>query len=128
MTTHAPGCGCGCQEEIVITPQAPVVVDVVVNNNTTGPVGPVVIDSSRGGAIGPTGPTGPTGPDRALAYEYTKGVASATWEIIHNLNFYPNVTVEDSSHSVCEGEIEYTNPNKVIIRFSQPISGIAYLS
>ena len=63
-----------------------------------------------------------------LAYAHTQGTASATWTIVHNLDFYPNVTVVDSAGTIVEGEITYTNRNQVVLTFAASFSGKAYLS
>jgi hypothetical protein len=63
-----------------------------------------------------------------VSYEHTQGVASATWNVVHNLNFYPNVTVQDSAGNIVEGEIAYTNSDSLVITFSAAFSGTAYLS
>lgn len=63
-----------------------------------------------------------------VAYVHTQGVSSDTWNITHNLNFYPNITVKDSGGSIVEGEISYTNSHSLTITFSAAFSGIAYLS
>ena len=49
-------------------------------------------------------------------------------DLSHNLNFYPNVTVKDSSKDVVETGITYFDLNKIILTMTQPFSGIAYLS
>lgn len=63
-----------------------------------------------------------------VSFEHTQGVASATWNVVHNLNFYPNVTVQDSAGNIVEGEIAYTNSDSLVITFSTAFSGTAYLS
>jgi len=63
-----------------------------------------------------------------IAYAHTQGTASATWTILHNLDFYPNVTVVDSAGTIVEGEITYTNRNQVVLTFAASFSGKAYLS
>jgi hypothetical protein len=50
------------------------------------------------------------------------------WEVTHNLNFYPSVTVFDSGHSMIEAYVHYENANTVIIVMNSAISGTAYLS
>lgn len=64
----------------------------------------------------------------AVAFAHTQGVSSNSWTIVHNLNFYPNVTVIDSAGTVVEGEISYTSRNTLIVTFSGSFSGNAYLS
>jgi hypothetical protein len=64
----------------------------------------------------------------AIAFTYSQQLASATWTIKHNLNFYPNVTVVDSAGTICEGEINYVDQNNIILTFQSAFSGNAYLS
>ena len=66
-------------------------------------------------------------PER-VSYTHTQGVASDAWTIVHNLHFYPNVTVQDSAGNIVEGEIAYTNLDSLIVTFSTAFSGEAYLS
>jgi Flp pilus assembly protein TadG len=63
-----------------------------------------------------------------VSYVHTQGVANTTWNITHNLNFHPNVTAQDSAGNIVEGEITFTNTVSLILSFSSPISGSAYLS
>jgi hypothetical protein len=63
-----------------------------------------------------------------VAYTHIQGVASNSWAITHSLAFYPNVTVQDSSGNIVEGEIAYTNANSLTVSFSSAFSGKAYLS
>ena len=80
------------------------------------------------GTTGAQGTVGPAGPVQALAYSHTQGSASNTWVITHNLNFMPNVTVQDSAGNIVEGEIAYTNTNSLTVSFASAFSGKAYLS
>ena len=63
-----------------------------------------------------------------VSYTHLQGSSSNTWVINHNLNFYPNVTVQDSAGTIYEGEISYTNLNSITVTFSSAFSGKAYLS
>ena len=63
-----------------------------------------------------------------VSYIHTQGVANQTWNVNHNLNFHPNVTVQDSAGNIVEGEISFTNMVSLTLSFSSPISGSAYLS
>ncbi len=49
-------------------------------------------------------------------------------EIMHNLGFYPNLTVRTSSGDILETGIDYNNINKITLTMAQPFSGTAYLS
>jgi len=62
------------------------------------------------------------------AYMYEKSIASNTWDISHNLNKIPSVTVVDSSGNVVIGEINYKDFNNLQISFSGAFSGKAYLN
>lgn len=63
-----------------------------------------------------------------VAYHHTQGTSLATWTIVHNLGWYPNVTVQDSGGSIVEGEISYTSTMSLTVTFTGAFSGNAYLS
>ena len=65
---------------------------------------------------------------QSVAYHHMQGTTSATWNITHNLGFYPNVTTMDSSGAICEGEIEHLSRNTLRVTFLAAFSGQAYLS
>ena len=93
-----------------------------------GPTGAASTVTGPTGAVGATGATGPTGPSQVLSYVHTQGITSAVWTVNHNLNFYPNVTVQDSSKKTVEGDVNYTDSNALTISFVNAVSGKAYLS
>jgi hypothetical protein len=90
----------------------------------------VSVASSGGiqGIQGIQGPTGPSGDPALLYYKHEQTTPSSTWDITHNLEFFPNITVVDSSGAVCEGEINHVTINRVTLTFSASFSGTAYLS
>lgn len=61
-------------------------------------------------------------------FVHNQMTASNLWEIEHNLQKRPSVTVIDSGESVVMGDITYVSDNKLIIIFSAPFSGKAYLN
>ena len=61
-------------------------------------------------------------------YKHRQDVASAVWEINHNLGKYPSVSVVDSGGSVVAGDVEYTGLNSLIISFNAVFSGVAYMN
>ena len=61
-------------------------------------------------------------------YAHTQYSASNRWEITHNLNYKPNVTVVDSAGTIIEGSIEYSGPNSIVLLFSASFAGTANLS
>lgn len=59
-------------------------------------------------------------------YVYDQSAASSTWNVNHNLNKYPSVSVVDSAGTVVNGDIQYVDPNNLILTFSSAFSGKAY--
>ena len=64
----------------------------------------------------------------SIAYHHVQGIVATDWAITHNLGFYPNVTVQDSTGTIVEGEITYTSPKQLTVHFQSAFSGNAYLS
>jgi hypothetical protein len=62
------------------------------------------------------------------SYVYTQEISSTTWNITHNLYFFPNVTVVNSTGANIVGDISYTNNTSLTLTFSAAVSGTAYLS
>jgi hypothetical protein len=63
-----------------------------------------------------------------VAYTYVQNSPAVLWRIVHNLNFYPNITVIDSGGSQIEGEVNYLDSNSLVLTFTSAFSGHAYLS
>ena len=61
-------------------------------------------------------------------FVYAQAVSSDVWEIKHNLDKYPAVTVVDSGNSVVIGEIVYIDKNNIRITFTSAFSGKAYFN
>ena len=61
-------------------------------------------------------------------FVYAQDTSSDIWEITHNLNKYPAVTVVDSGGSVVIGEIVYIDKNNVRITFTSAFSCKAYFN
>lgn len=82
------------------------------------------------GMRGPKGDTGPKGNDGTSggSYVHNQSALSATWTIIHNLGYNPNVTTQDSSGTTIEGNLVHIDTNSLTISFSAASSGVAYLS
>lgn len=53
---------------------------------------------------------------------------TSTWNITHNLNKYPSVTVVDSGENTVIGDVKYIDNNNIQIIFSASFSGNAYLN
>lgn len=61
-------------------------------------------------------------------FTYIKNTPDKIWEITHNLDKYPSVTVVDSAGSVVMGDITYTSKSSLTVTFSAAFSGKAYLN
>ena len=59
---------------------------------------------------------------------YTQAIASDVWEITHNLEKFPSVSVVDSGKTMVYGNVEYINANELTITFSAPFSGQAFMN
>ena len=115
-----------------------------INSNVTisdsgiqGPKGDTGTTGAKGdtGNTGPTGPTGPQGiqgvqGDRGegASFTYEQQSDSATWTINHNMGYRPAVTIQDYGKITLEGELDHIGINTLVITFSEPITGYAYLS
>jgi hypothetical protein len=63
-----------------------------------------------------------------FSHIHNQTVSSSTWNITHNLNKYPSVSIVDSSNEEVIGEVEHVNSNSLIVKFSAPFSGKAFLN
>ena len=78
---------------------------------------------------GPAGKDGQDGKDgMSVTYTHTQISAQAVWQIAHNLNKYPSVTVVDSAGSVVVGDIRYIDRNNLTATFTAGFAGKAYLN
>lgn len=64
--------------------------------------------------------------DGDKTYVHYQNVQSDTWEIQHNLDKYPSVTVVDSANNIVIGDIRYIDANNVVVTFTVPFSGKAF--
>ena len=61
-------------------------------------------------------------------FVFTQGLAATTWNITHNLNKFPSITVIDTGNTVVTGEYTYIDTNNVTLTFSAGFAGKAYLN
>jgi len=61
-------------------------------------------------------------------FVFTQGIASTTWNIQHNLNKFPSVSVVNNNNVLMYGETTYVDTNNLTINFSAGFSGKAYLN
>ncbi len=64
----------------------------------------------------------------ASTYIFTQASQNATWNIEHNLDKYPSVTIVDASGNVIEAHTEYVDSNNIQLTFSAAYAGKAYLN
>lgn len=106
-----PGSGGTGTNEVWIGPDDPIIANPTIE---------LWVDTDEGGTGGGTG-----GP---VAYVHSQGTVAASWIVVHNLGFFPNVTVIDSSGATCEGDVAHIDSNTLTIQFSGGFTGTAYLS
>lgn len=68
------------------------------------------------------------GENNPETFVYIQSTPSEVWEIKHNLNKRPSITVVDSAGSVVVGEYNFIDGNTVICTFSGAFSGECYLN
>lgn len=61
-------------------------------------------------------------------FQHVQSTPSATWSITHNLGKRPSVTVVDSGGNEWISAVEHVSDNVLVIRFTSPFSGNAYLN
>lgn len=64
----------------------------------------------------------------SLSYRHVQSVPASEWTVSHNLGKRPAVSVVDSSGKRVFGGLVYVDDNNVILTFSSPFSGEAYMS
>lgn len=109
-------------------------VAAVANNRPTTVVQPGVtpIDVTQhntvvrtGSAMGVQGRPGAAG---GVTYTFSQPAPLATWTINHKLGGYPSVTVVNSAGELCQGAVTYVDENTLLLLFSAPFAGTAYLN
>jgi hypothetical protein len=78
------------------------------------------VDTDESGGGG-----GSAGP---VSYVHNQATIAASWLVEHNLGWFPNVTVIDSSGATCEGDVAHIDDTTLTIQFSGGFTGVAYLS
>jgi hypothetical protein len=124
--------------------------DIIVLKNT----GPVF--KGDDGGPGPEGPVGPdlyhawlnagnqgsfddflnvirqglVNPDGSVTrtFTFTQNIPSASWNINHNMNTYPSITLVDTANEVFDADCKFIDKNNLQITIISPIAGKAYLN
>jgi len=66
--------------------------------------------------------------DADKTYVYTQTSPSAFWDIQHNLNKFPSVSVVNVNNILMYGDVKYTDANNLTVTFSAGFSGKAYMN
>lgn len=61
-------------------------------------------------------------------YTYQQYQAASVWRIKHNLEKYPSVSITDSSGNHVIGDVSYIDMSELLVTFSSPFAGRAYLN
>jgi len=72
--------------------------------------------------------TGSTTPVDPTSFIFNQPTPAASWVIIHNLSGFPSVTTTDLAGNVILGQVRYLNNSTVVVTFSAPVAGSAYLN
>lgn len=83
---------------------------------------------SEGYRIIKTSGTGETESVVCSTYVHKQTTAAIQWDIYHNLDKYPSVTIVDSAGTQVYGDISYVDSNHLIITFTSEFGGRAYLN
>jgi hypothetical protein len=62
------------------------------------------------------------------SYTHNQLVPATVWTVTHNLGYFPNITVVDSTNREVIGSTEYIDLNTIQLTFSGAFSGKAYAS
>lgn len=72
--------------------------------------------------------SGPGASGSDVNFVHIQGTAAAVWNINHNLNKFPSVTVVDSAGTQILTTIEFPDANNIRVKFAGVTSGRAYLN
>lgn len=83
---------------------------------------------SEVGIPGPVGPTGPAGPPGGSGLVFSQVAPLQIWNINHNLNRFPSVTLIDTAGDEIITDYIYIDSNNIQVIFSAATAGKAYLN
>ena len=118
------------QDLVIESPEVDLVVekleDLILTPETITDI--EVIFASNIGPPGPPGSPGPPGGSSGSTHIFTQGSPTNVWVVLHNLGWYPSVTVVDTGGSVVEPDVHYDSEDQLTIKFGSPTTGKAYLN
>lgn len=69
-----------------------------------------------------------SGINAGRSYVHTQDIPATEWIVHHNLGYYPNVALVDTSGEVIESEVSYVDENTVRVEHYYAVGGNAYCS
>ena len=81
---------------------------------------PAIITSAFRGVLNFT-------PGSISEFVFEQSTPSDTWNIVHGLNYHPNVVIVDIDGNLVNGNIKYLSNTTIQITFVLPFAGTAYL-
>lgn len=98
-------------------------------SNSLGIDGEFYIDTNVNKIYGPKeNGIWPTPVNLGGTHTHNQDVSSNSWTINHNLDYYPSVSIVDSAGTSVFGDVQYIDTNTVIVNFTDPFAGKAFLS
>ena len=61
-------------------------------------------------------------------FTFTQGAPATVWNIQHDLEKFPSVSVINNNDIIVNGQVEYIDNNNLTITFSAAFTGKAYLN
>lgn len=77
-------------------------------------------------SAGQQGLQGPPGVD--VNYVHVQNLPASVWTVNHNLGKFPSVEIVDSAGSRVYCDIDFTDTNSLILTFSAPFGGRAFVN
>jgi len=88
----------------------------------------VIIAAGNIGVVGPPGSPGPPGGSAGATHIFTQGSPATQWVILHNLGWFPSVTVVDTGGTVIQPDVHYDSDDQVTLTFGSITTGRVYLN
>lgn len=99
--------------------------------NGIGREGDFYLDTANAKLYGPKGAASWLEDDFPLIpkrFVFTQPTSSATWNITHDLDGFPSVSIVDSAGSHVVGDVEYNSTSSITVSFESAFAGTAYLT
>lgn len=68
----------------------------------------------------------PAASQKTTLYDFAN--AAIEWDITHNLGRHPSVTIVDTAGDVGFADVRYLDANRIVVGFSVPVAGTAFLN